>query len=71
VAPPPPAPPRILRETSRKAERISRGRLRARGRSFSLKVGTRGFSGRFGGWNSLEDRDFSQHRLKAFMKLVF
>lgn len=37
----------------------------------NVKVGTRGFSGRFGGWNSLEDRDFSQHRLKAFMKLVF
>ena len=39
--------------------------------SNNVKVGTRGFTGRFGGWNSLEDRDFSQHRLKAFMKLVF
>jgi len=37
----------------------------------NVKVGSRGFSGRFGGWNSLEDRDFTQHRLKAFMKLVF
>ena len=37
----------------------------------NVKVGSRGFTGRFGGWNSLEDRDFKQNRLKAFMKLVF
>jgi len=30
-----------------------------------------GFRGRFTGWNSLEERDFEQMRLKAFMKLTF
>lgn len=36
-----------------------------------VKVGSRGFKGRFGNWNSLEKRDFKQHRLKAFMKVQF
>ena len=36
-----------------------------------VAVGSRGFSGRFGGWNSLEDQYFQQHQLKAFMKVQF
>ncbi|MGV8040530.1 MAG: hypothetical protein AB2L07_10770 [Thermoanaerobaculaceae bacterium] len=36
-----------------------------------VKVGSRGFSGRWGGWNSLEKREFTQQRLKAFMKVQF
>jgi hypothetical protein len=30
-----------------------------------------GFTGRYGGWNSLETREFDQKRLKAYMKLMF
>ncbi len=37
----------------------------------NVKVGSLGFSGRFGGWNSLEKRDFEQQRIKAFMKVQF
>jgi hypothetical protein len=37
----------------------------------NVPVGSRGFTGRFGGWNSLESRDFDQTRLKAFMKVQF
>ena len=37
----------------------------------NVAVGSRGFSGRFGGWNSLETRHFEQVRLKAFMKAQF
>lgn len=33
--------------------------------------GSRGFRGRFGGWNSLEERDFRQNRLKAYLKVQF
>lgn len=40
-------------------------------KDFGYKVGTRGFRGRFGGWNSLEDRDFREHNLKAWMKVQF
>ena len=40
-------------------------------RDFGVPVGSLGFRGRFGGWNSLEERDFRQQRLKAFMKIVF
>src|SRR3954468_7848534 len=40
-------------------------------RDFGVPVGSRGFRGRFGGWNSLEKRDFTQNRLKAFMKVRF
>lgn len=39
--------------------------------TFGFKPGTLGFRGRFGGWNSLEKRDFEQQRLKAFLKLFF
>lgn len=35
----------------------------------NVPVGSLGFEGRFGGWNSLEKRDFTQNRLKAFMKV--
>ncbi len=38
---------------------------------FGVPVGSLGFRGRFNGWNSLEERDFKQHRLKAFMKVRF
>jgi hypothetical protein len=37
----------------------------------NVAVGSRGFVGRQGGWNSLEDRHFSQLRVKAFMKAQF
>jgi hypothetical protein len=37
----------------------------------NVPVGSLGFSGRYGGWNSLEKRDFDQQRLKAFMKVRF
>lgn len=37
----------------------------------AVPVGSRGFSGRFGGWNSLETRHFEQVRMKAFMKAQF
>ena len=36
-----------------------------------LRVGSPGFRGRFGGWNSLTERDFNQHILKACMKVQF
>ena len=39
--------------------------------TFGYPVGSLGFAGRFGGWNSLEERDFSHQRLKAFMKIAF
>jgi len=39
--------------------------------SNNVPVGSLGFRGRFGGWNSLEKRDFDQQRLKAFMKVRF
>jgi hypothetical protein len=38
---------------------------------FDVPVGSLGFRGRFGGWNSLEEREFRQNRLKAFMKVRF
>jgi hypothetical protein len=37
----------------------------------NVAVGSLGFSGRYGGWNSLEERDFSQYRMKGFMKVQF
>jgi hypothetical protein len=40
-------------------------------RDFGVPVGSPGFRGRFGGWNSLIKRDFTQNRLKAFMKVRF
>ena len=36
-----------------------------------VPVGSLGFRGRFGGWNSLEEREFRQNRLKAFLKVQF
>jgi hypothetical protein len=36
-----------------------------------VPVGSLGFTGRFGGWNSLEKREFTQQRLKAYMKVQF
>ncbi|HEX4963316.1 MAG TPA: hypothetical protein VF173_20975 [Thermoanaerobaculia bacterium] len=40
-------------------------------KDFGVPVGSPGFRGRFGGWNSLMKRDFTQNRLKAFMKVRF
>lgn len=40
-------------------------------RNVGVKEGSPGFRGRFGGWNSLSTRDFSQQRLKAFLKVQF
>ena len=40
-------------------------------KAHNVLPGTRGFTGRFGGWNSLETRRFDQHRMKAFMKVQF
>ncbi|HYG61955.1 MAG TPA: hypothetical protein VEL74_05205 [Thermoanaerobaculia bacterium] len=40
-------------------------------RSLGLPFGSLGFAGRFGGWNSLETREFRQNRLKAFLKFRF
>ena len=48
-----------------------RRRRRADRRRHNVPVGSLGFRGRFGGWNSLETRDFEQNRLKAFMKVQF
>ena len=39
--------------------------------NLGFRAGSRGFRGRFGGWNSLEDRSFEHQRLKAFLKLFF
>ena len=36
-----------------------------------VAVGSRGFSGRFGGWNSIERQYFQQQQLKAFWKVQF
>jgi hypothetical protein len=37
----------------------------------NVPVGSRGFAGRFDGWNSLETRNFEHMRLKMFMKAQF
>jgi hypothetical protein len=37
----------------------------------NVPVGSLGFSGRFGGWNSLEKRDFKHNHLKAYFKVRF
>jgi hypothetical protein len=37
----------------------------------NVAVDSAGFSGRYGGWNSLETRSFEHMRLKAFMKAQF
>lgn len=36
-----------------------------------VPVGSLGFFGRYGGWNSLEKRVFQEQRLKAYMKVQF
>lgn len=36
-----------------------------------VPVNSPGFSGRWGGWNSLLERDFDQQRIKAYMKIQF
>jgi hypothetical protein len=40
-------------------------------KSLGFPVGSPGFTGRFGGWNSLLDRSFDQQRLKAYIKVAF
>jgi len=39
--------------------------------TFGYPVGSPGFFGRYGGWNSLLTRQFDHQRLKAFMKVAF
>ncbi|MEM9293677.1 MAG: hypothetical protein AAGD01_18500 [Acidobacteriota bacterium] len=39
--------------------------------SVNVPVGSPGFFGRFGGWNSLAERDFDQQRFKAYVKVQF
>ncbi len=36
-----------------------------------VREGSDGFRGAYGNWNSLEERTFEQHRLKAFLKVQF
>lgn len=36
-----------------------------------VKVGSKGFRGAYGNWNSLEKRTFEQQRIKAFLKVQF
>jgi hypothetical protein len=40
-------------------------------RNVHVPVGSPGFAGRFGGWNSLLTREFDQQRLKAYFKVQF
>jgi hypothetical protein len=37
----------------------------------NVPLGSPGFKNRFGGWNSLQTRDFTQQRMKVFMKVRF
>ena len=39
--------------------------------SNNVPVGSPGFKNRFGGWNSLREREFDHQRLKAFVKVQF
>jgi hypothetical protein len=39
--------------------------------TFGYEVGSPGFRGRYGGWNSLDERSFDHQRLKAFLKVAF
>lgn len=43
----------------------------AQARDNGVPVGSPGFQGRFGGWNSLLEREFDELRMKAFMKVQF
>ena len=36
-----------------------------------VPVGSPGFAGRYGNWNSLLEREFDQQRLKAYLKILF
>ena len=36
-----------------------------------VPVNSLGFFNRYGGWNTLEERDFDQQRLKAYIKILF
>jgi hypothetical protein len=38
---------------------------------FHVPVGSAGFAGRYGGWNSLETREFEHQHLKAYFKVRF
>ena len=38
---------------------------------FHVPVGSLGFAGRYGGWNSLETREFEHQHLKAYFKVRF
>ena len=40
-------------------------------RNVGVPIGSPGFSGRFGNWNSLEERDFDHQHLKAYFKVRF
>ena len=40
-------------------------------KSFHQPIGSLGFFNRFGGFNSIEKRTFSQSRLKGYLKVVF
>jgi hypothetical protein len=40
-------------------------------RDHRVPVGSPGFRGRFGGWNSLASREFTQNRFKGYMKIIF
>ena len=40
-------------------------------RDFHQPIGTLGFFNRFGGFNSIEKRDFSQTRFKGYFKIIF
>jgi len=40
-------------------------------KNLGLPVNSPGWKNAWGGWNSLLDRDFSQQRIKAFMKIIF
>ncbi|HKB70877.1 MAG TPA: hypothetical protein VKH46_08545, partial [Thermoanaerobaculia bacterium] len=40
-------------------------------KNHNVPLNSPGFTGRFGGWNSLLSRDFDQQRLKAWLKVAF
>jgi hypothetical protein len=70
------APPRLefeirLPATMRLADRDAVRVELHTDRNVGVPVGSRGFSGRFGSWNSLETRDFDHQHLKAYFKVRF
>jgi hypothetical protein len=40
-------------------------------KALGIPVGSPGWMNAWGGWNSLMNRDFSEQRIKAFMKIIF